>query len=116
DGLVMPECHHGGSGVTVIRCGDAHSIELAGHLVEHLAVVLEPLRVGMAAEGLATGLPVDIAECHDRGAGLGDSGYVAVALAADPDRSDPHHVTWRSVSATQHVSGNNVECGPGGHG
>ena len=87
---------HGCREVGVVRGGDGDSIEFVAHGGEHLAEVLEELRVGVERFGLFEALAVHVAEGDDlrSGGGICD---IAGSFSADTD--SPELQLFRGLGA-----------------
>ena len=104
---------HGDHGVRVVGGRDEHRVKVVVG-VEHLAVVVVPLRVRMCVHRLFGALPVDVAERHDVLAG--DAGDIAPAFAAGAHGCDVQLVAGRLFAAPEDVAGNDHPAGAGGCG
>src|SRR5438093_1254648 len=107
-------CFHGeqaGRRVRVIGRGNRDRVDALRLLVEHLAVVAEALRLGVALKGVLGDFPVDVAQRVDVLAL--HALHVVAAHAADADASDVEPIARRPESAPQDVARHDGECHTG---
>jgi hypothetical protein len=82
-----PHRHGAGHGVRVVGRADRDGIDALAHLVEHLAIIVVPLGIGIFLGRLVEGLVVDVAD-GDHVARLAGVARVALALASHADAGE----------------------------
>src|SRR5438045_9351678 len=94
----------------VIGCADADGINVGRFLIQHLAEVFVPPRLGMSVISTRSSLVVHIAECNVIGAKFGEGGNVAAAHSARTDSGDSKRLAGCDVSrAAKHMAWNDGE-------
>ena len=83
----------------VVGRADGHGVDLVAELLEHLAVVVELLRLGILLAHLVEHVAVDVAEGDDLAVLAGVIG-IAIALAADADAREADLLIGRRVERT----------------
>src|SRR5205823_12151105 len=90
-----------------------HRVDVLRLLVEHLAVILEPLRLGVGLERVFGALPIHVAQ-RVNVLPL-PAAHVVAAHASHADAGDVELVARRAVAAPQHVPGHDGEGHAGAH-
>jgi hypothetical protein len=95
----------------MVGCADRHGIDMLRLLVQHLAKVFVPPRLGKCPKRTGGTLFIDVAQGHDVRAQSGHGGDVAPTHAPDADsRHIDAFARCEEADPSQHVAGTDGEC------